>query len=170
MKIILLQDITTLGSKGDVKTVTSGYARNFLIPQKKAVVANTTRLKEFEKIIEKSKQQRLVEDQKFKELSEKISGITVTISEKATQKNQLYGSIDAKTIAEEIEKITKISLDPNFIKLPKSIKKLGSYEITIHFSPTIETTINVSVQASEEKEQIKKLLPKTAKKIKGKTS
>ena len=104
MKVVLLQDVKSLGKKDDIVNVSDGYARNFLLPKKLAVEATDTKLKEIsdkKKVLEKKKAQEMEE---AKALAEKLSNIEVVIKTKAGVSGKLFGSITAKDIADIIKR------------------------------------------------------------------
>lgn len=143
MKIILLEDLKTLGKKGDVKDVAEGYARNFLFPKKIAKLATEENIEENEqrKIQEKSGEE--AKKGELKALAEKIKNKKIII--KSKEKNgKLFGSISAKDIAEALKKEGLSVLDKDII-INEVIKKTGEYEITVVLSPEIKTVIKLEV-------------------------
>lgn len=164
MHVILIQDVPCLGVKGEVKKVASGYARNFLLPRRKAVLATPGRLREYQSMIDQLKKQQEIEQKHYAELIQQLSGVTITLEQKTSSKGQLYGSIDEQVIAKALEQKIKQSIKPEVIKLPKTIKETGNYEIFIQFTPQIQTSINVVVKAKvEEKTKKAKKEPTKAK-------
>ncbi|MEI6221277.1 MAG: 50S ribosomal protein L9 [bacterium] len=157
MQVILLQNVTDLGFKGEIKNVAAGYARNFLIPQQKAVLATKGLVAHHQKLINNRVKEHEEERLHFKTLAEQLKGKTLTFKEKASEKNQLYGSVDREHIADALKK-EKIRIEAKAIKLDKPIKQTGNFEVTINFSQDIQTTINIVVQPIEEpkKEETKK--------------
>lgn len=164
MQVILIQDVPSLGKKGEVKNVAKGFVRNFLIPQKKAVVATSKRLAEYEKLIAKRRNEMEMEKKQHQELMRAISGITVKVLQKASTQNHLFGSLDKDFIAKVLASEKQINLEPSMIKLEQPIKKIGNYEIMVQFSPEMKTSFNFAVQAIQEKKAVKsKTSAKTSK-------
>jgi large subunit ribosomal protein L9 len=144
MKVILLEDIKSLGKKNDIKEVSDGYARNFLFPRKKATPAtlmaikNAELKKEKETVLEKEKSEKL------KTLAEKIKNHEITISAEE-KKGKLFGSITVKLIAAELKK-ADLEVYPDCIIMKEAIKKTGHYEIPVKLSEQIETKINLEIK------------------------
>jgi large subunit ribosomal protein L9 len=143
MKVILSEDVKSLGHMGEVVNVSDGYARNFLLPKKFAVEANTKNLREFEhnKKIITERAAKIKES--FKSVADKLSSLTLTIKAKTGEDDKLFGSVTNMNVAEalaaaghDIDK-KKIVMEP--------IKKLGEYSVSIklHTDLTAEVKINV---------------------------
>jgi large subunit ribosomal protein L9 len=144
MEVILREDIDRLGHRGDVVKVAPGYARNFLLPKKLAVAATDAN----KKIVEQERQAHLRKEAKLKseaeDLSKLLGGITVTITQKAGENDQLFGSVTAKDIAEALEK-QNFTVDRRRILLEDPIKQLGEHKVGVrlHREVTTEVTVNV---------------------------
>ncbi len=146
MKIILKEDVKNLGRMGDIVNVAEGYARNFLIPRKLAVEANTKSIKALEhekKIIQEKAKKIKNADQ---ELSDRISSMTLTIRAKAGEEDKLFGSITTMDIAEAL-KNEDINIDRKKIALDEPIKRLGSYTVSVRIRPEIAAQLNIQVIA-----------------------
>lgn len=144
MRIILLQNIKGVGRIGDVKVVSDGYARNFLLPRKLAKPATDDTLKQVE--ILRSGAASL--DMKLKEDAQKLTKILENmifeIKEDANEDGHLYGSVDSKKIARELQK-RKINIDPRQIELGTHIKTVGEHEITLKLHPDVEARLKILV-------------------------
>ena len=146
MKVILLENIKKIGSIGDVIDVKRGYARNFLIANKKALYASKDNVKEVEKIkIELSKK----DNEKKKEASqiaEQISGQEYLVKKLSTENKELYGSVKPTEISKLIREQNKIDIKPSMIQPVEEIKTLGKFivNISLHSEVDAEITINVS--------------------------
>jgi len=144
MDVILREDIDKLGSRGEVVNVAAGYARNFLLPKRLAVAATDSN----KKIVEQERQAHLRKEAKDRteaeDLGKMMAGVTVIISQKAGENDQLFGSVTAKDIAEAIEK-KNFTIDRRKIQLDEPIKQLGEHKISIrlHKDVTAEVTVNV---------------------------
>lgn len=130
MKIILLQDISKVGKKYEVKNVKDGYGRNFLLPRKLAELATPGNLKNLEarKIAEEEKKKRT--EQKLLQTYEQLKDKEIIVSARANEEGELYGSVGVAEIAEELKK-QGFEIPEEHIKLEEKIKKTGEYEVPI---------------------------------------
>lgn len=144
MKVILTETIETLGIIGSEVNVAKGYARNYLLPQEKAVLAtpaNRTRL-EFEKKrfeIQIAKEKGLAE-----EMAKRLEGVSCTIAAKVSDEDRLYGSITVRDIVDALSK-QGIEIRKQMVLLPESIKNLGTYSIPVRVYKGVEPEITVEV-------------------------
>ena len=149
MKVILTQDVKSLGKKDEVVNVNDGYARNFLFPKGLAVEATAAALNQVKirQGAEKhKKEQELAEAQ---ELKKKLSDITVLIKSKAGANGKLFGSITSMDIAGQIKKDFNISIDKKMINLPEAIKTLGTTEVEIRLYQGVVAKVKVRVENEE---------------------
>ncbi len=145
MKIILLNDINSLGKKGDIKEVADGYARNFLLPQKLAEVATELAVKKIETIKKKITEGNKKDLEKNEKLASELDGREVLI--KAKEKNgKIFGSIGAKEIAKELKK-QKLEVGEKAIMLNEPIKDIGEKEVLVQLDHGIEANIKVIAEA-----------------------
>ena len=145
MKVILLCDVKGQGKKGQVIDVSDGYARNFLLPQKKAVLADARALGEA-KSKEAAAQYRLEEERKSAmALRDKINEVVVEIQIGHGQDGRLYGSVTAKDIAEELKKMLSTDIDKRKIVLKDAIKAYGNYSVEIKLHPEVSAKFTVKV-------------------------
>jgi large subunit ribosomal protein L9 len=131
MKVILLKDVSKLGRKYDVKTVSDGHALNLLIPQGVAVAATADALKRLE--VEKAKMEgkkKIHEDLLVKNLKD-LDGKTLTISGKANDKGHLFAGLHRDEIAAELTKQTQLQIDPSFLQIEHPIKEVGEHTIDV---------------------------------------
>ena len=146
MKVILLQDVKSLGKKGDLVTVSDGYARNFLFPRNVAKEANAQAMNEFRNA-EQSKQYKIdtaiAAAQKAKE---ELEGSKFVIKAKAGDKGKLFGSITAKEIAAEVKRQKHVDVDKRKVILKEDIKNLGDYEAEIKLYSGITANCTISVE------------------------
>ena len=159
MNIILLEKIKKLGDIGDEVKVKSGYARNFLVPNKKALYATSENRKYFEekKTEIKSQNDKLIKD--AKEKLKKISGQEVTLIRAASDSGQLFGSVSTKDIVNSLAE-KNISILKNEIDLNKSIKNLTYENVTINLHPEVSCEIILNVARSSEEASTQKKLGK----------
>lgn len=145
MKVILLQDVKSIGKKGDLCNVSDGYARNFLLPRKLAKEANAQAMNEF-KNAEAAKEYKVKkETEKAQENAKALSGKTVKIPAKAGQNGKLFGSVTAKELAEEIAKQYGVEVDKRKIALENDIKAFGTYNFDVKFYNGISASMSVVV-------------------------
>ena len=146
MKVILLCDVKGQGKKDQIIEVSDGYARNFLFPQKKAILADAKATNEL-KNKENSKQFKISEERKAAlELAEKIKKTNVEIKMEHGQDNRLYGSVTAKDIADELKKaLGGIEIDKRKITLKDPIKAYGTYTVEIKLYTDVVASFNVKV-------------------------
>ncbi|MDP5276059.1 50S ribosomal protein L9 [Chengkuizengella axinellae] len=147
MKVIFLQDVKGQGKKGEVKNVSEGYARNFLIPKglvKEATGSNVKQLEQKKKSEQKKKDQQKADAEL---LAKKIESTTIEMKTKAGEGGRLFGSITNKQIAEELKK-HKIVVDKRKIELDSPIRNLGVTKVPIKLHP--EVTAVAKVQVTEE--------------------
>jgi large subunit ribosomal protein L9 len=144
MEVILREDIDKLGTRGQMVKVTSGYARNFLLPKRLAVAATDSN----RKIVEQERQAHLRREAKetadAQELAKLMASVTVTIAQKAGENDQLFGSVTSRDIGEALEK-QGYTIDRRKILLGDPIRQLGEHKVTIrlHREVTIEIPLNI---------------------------
>ena len=146
MKVILLENVKRIGSIGEVIDVKRGFARNFLISNKKALYASKENIKEVEKIksnLAKKDNEKKAEAQK---ISEQINLKEYSINKLCTENKELYGSVKPTEISKLIQEENKIDIKPSMIQPVEEIKSLGKFKvkISLHSEVDAEITINVS--------------------------
>lgn len=145
MKVILLANVKGLGKKDEMVEAAEGYARNYLLPRKLAILADNKAQNEL-KGKEASRQHKIEEETKAaKELAEKLSGITVKIRSSSGADGRLYGAVTAKDIAEALEKDFGIHVDKRKLDLADSIKNYGTYAVTVKLYTDITGKFSVVV-------------------------
>jgi len=156
MEIILLEHIAKLGKMGDKVNVKSGYARNFLLPQKKALRATEANLAYFEKQrAELEAHNKALFDEANKK-AEELKGFNAVLIRQAAETGQLYGSVTIRDIAAAINE-SGVALERRFVSLDKPIKYLGVYPVALSLHPEVSQTIlvNVARTQDEAKKQLK---------------
>lgn len=131
MKVIFLQDVPRVGKRHDVKDVNDGYAANFLLPRKLAIVATKEALAELERRKQNIEIERAVQDDLLKKNLEEIKGKVLHMTGKADDKGHLFQGIHAKEIAAAMKSEHHADISPDVIVLDKSIKQIGEFEIPI---------------------------------------
>ncbi len=142
MKVILTQDVKSVGKKGQMVEVSEGYGTNFLLPRKLAIPATKTNVNELKNKEASEEHKKEVE---LQELSEKLKSLKIKISAKIGDNGKLFGSITNKEIASEIEKQYNIKLDKKKIVLDEAIKTLGVHSVVIKLHPKVSVKINVHI-------------------------
>lgn len=144
MEVILREDVEKLGARGQVVKVAPGFARNFLLPKKLAVAATEAN----KKIVEQERQSHLRKEAKLKgeaeDLAKLMSGVTVTIAQKAGENDQLFGSVTSKDVADALA-AKNYTIDRRKIQLDEPIKQLGEFKVPVrlHKDVTAEVTVQV---------------------------
>ena len=144
MEVILREDVEKLGTRGQLVKVAPGYARNFLLPNRMAVPATEAN----KKIVEQERQAHLRRDAKLAseagDLGKLLSAVSITITQKAGENDQLFGSVTSKDIAEALEK-QGYTVERRKIALEEPIKTLGEFKVPVklHREVTAEITVNV---------------------------
>jgi large subunit ribosomal protein L9 len=145
MNVILLRDVDDLGGKGDVVDVSSGYARNYLLPKRMAMKATAGAIKQAEKL----RQQRLEAEAKAKAeaeaLAKNLVGSRVVIAARASDEGKLFGSVGAHDIAEAIKKFSGVEVANQTIDIQQPIKEIGLHEVTIRPHEEVEFPITLDV-------------------------
>ena len=150
MKVILLENIRKIGSIGEIIDVKRGFARNYLIAQKKALFASSDNIKEVEKLkTELSKKDQDKKNQ-AREISEKIKNKEFEIKKLSTENKELYGSVKPTEISKLLQEKESITVNPSLIQPAKEIKSLGTYKVILNLHSEIQTEIKIKVVAQEE--------------------
>lgn len=144
MKIILMTDVPALGRRGEQKDVATGYARNFLLPQKLAVLATPANLKNLDHL----KRQREREDGKALEaaraLAATIEGLTLEVAARASDDGRLYGSVTAQDVVDFLEK-RQVAVERRRVQLDEPIKALGDYSVPVRLHSEVTASLPVRV-------------------------
>jgi large subunit ribosomal protein L9 len=144
MDVILREDIDNLGARGEVVKVAPGYARNFLLPKRLAVEATDAN----RKIVEQERQAHLRKEAKLKseaeDLSKLMSGVSVTITQKAGENDQLFGSVTAKDVTDALA-AKNFTVDRRKVQLDEPIKQLGEYKVPVRLHKDVTAEITVTV-------------------------
>jgi large subunit ribosomal protein L9 len=148
MEVILREDIEKIGHRGQVVRVANGFARNYLLPRRLAVQATESN----KKIVDQERQAHLRREAKEKgeagDLAKLLSAVKITISQKAGDQEQLFGSVTAKDIAEALEK-QNFTIERRKIHLDEPIKQLGDYKVPIRLHREVTVEIDVHVAKEE---------------------
>ena len=146
MKVILLQDVKTLGKKGDIEEVNDGYARNFIFPKKFGVEANAKNMNDLK--LQKANDERvaaknLADAQEFAKVLESKE---VIVKLKTGEGGKTFGSVSSKEIADEAKAQHDLDIDKKKIQLTEPIKNLGTYEVVVKLHPQVRAKLKVTVK------------------------
>ncbi len=149
MQIVLLERIAKLGQMGDVVTVKDGYARNFLLPQGKALRANKANLERFENERQQLETINLERKSEAEKVHDKLNGSTFVVIRQSGDSGQLYGSVTSRDIAETLTQ-AGVEAKRNQIAIDQPIKVLGLHEVGIVLHPDVDTSVVINVARTEE--------------------
>ena len=147
MKVILLQDVKPHGKKGDVVEINDGYARNYILPKKLGVEANSANVNDLK--LQKANQEKIAAKQlaDAKELGEKLEKIKVVLKIKTGEGGKTFGSITAKEIAAELKKQHNIDVDKKKIVVSDPIKSIGSFSVNVKLHTQVNAELSISVDS-----------------------
>lgn len=145
MKVILLEDVKTLGKKGDIVEVSDGYARNFVLPKKLGVEANAKNKNDLK--LQKANADKVAKEQleAAQELAKTLETKEVTLKIKSGEGGRTFGSVSSKEIAQAAKEQCGLELDKKKIQLPEPIKALGAYEVGVKLHPKVTGKLKVKV-------------------------
>ena len=149
MKVILLENIRRIGSIGDVIDVKRGFARNYLIANKKGLYASKENIKQVEKIKSELNKKDLEKKKIAKQIHDNVNGNTYEVKKLSTENNELYGSVKPTEIAKLIYDKMKIDIKPSMIQPIYEIKSLGKFKVKISLHSEVDAQIMVSVMSEE---------------------
>lgn len=145
MKVILLQDVKSLGKKGDIVDVNDGYARNFVLPKKLGVEANGKNMNDLK--LQKANEQKVAKEKldAAKAFAEEMSKESVTVSIKAGEGGRTFGSVSSKEIAQAYKEQCGKEIDKKKIQLPEPIRSFGVVEVSVKLHPEVTGKLTVKV-------------------------
>lgn len=151
LTVLLLEDVASLGKAGDIVTVSEGYARNSLFPEGRGALAGEKAHKQAEarRAALQAESNRVLAQAQA--LAEKLEGTELTLKarRKADEGGEIYGTVTARHVADELNRAAQLSLKPKDIKLKQAITRLGGHDILVSLSPEVEIKIHVTVSADE---------------------
>jgi len=145
MKVLLTEDVPTLGLAGEVHTVARGYARNYLLPRREAILATKGALKQAEDIRQAAIRKRAQERSNADAQAEVLTGQQLLFNVRAGENDRLYGSITTSDISTRLEDAVEFEVDRRRIALNQPIRELGLYDVTIRLMAEVEATFSVAV-------------------------
>lgn len=163
MKVLLLKDVYNLGRAGEVKRVADGYARNFLIPQKLAVIATVGALKQVEKIQAAAAKQRQLLNEEMSGLAEQIAALELLFKAKVGETGKLYGSITQQMIIDSVNEKLNVNLDRHQVE-SQPLRDEGEHMVRVRLTFDLVPEVKVVVESDEEPKEEKAPKRKSAKK------
>ena len=147
MQVILLEDVKSLGKKGEIVNVNDGYARNFILPKKLGLEATSKNLNDLK--LQKQNDEKVAQEKldAAKALAEEIKEKSITVKIQAGVEGKVFGSISSKEIATEAKKQLNMDIDKKKIVIPDAIKSLGTYNVNIKLHKDVTATLAVKVEA-----------------------
>ena len=149
MKVILLENLKKIGTIGEVIEVKRGFARNFLIANKKALYASKENIKQVEKIKSDLSKKDDEKKQNAKKISEKINKKEYTVSKLSTENKELYGSVKPTEISKIIYEKSNVEIKPSMIQPVREIKSIGKFKVKISLHSEVEAEIMIIVNSAE---------------------
>ena len=149
MKVILLENVKRIGSIGEVIDVKRGFARNFLIANKKALYASKENISEVEKIKSDLSKKDNEKKKEAIQISENINGKEYLVNKLSTENNELYGSVKPTEISKLIKEENKIDIKPSMIQPLSEIKSLGKFKVKLTLHSEVDAEITVNVQSAD---------------------
>ena len=149
MKVILLENVKRIGSIGEVIDVKRGFARNFLIANKKALYASKENIKEVEKIKADLSKKDNERKQEAAKIAEQINNKEYSVQKLSTENNELYGSVKPTEISKLIQEENKIEIKPSMIQPVEEIKSLGKFKVKISLHSEVDAEIKINVSSAD---------------------
>lgn len=147
-KLLLVDDVDHLGRKGDIVEVRSGYARNFLLPQGKAMVADARTIRMQAKLQEERRQRALQDRQESEKLAERFVDLVIETTVNTDQEGKMYGSVTAADIVELLLAQHKMEIEKRFVHLKHPIKELGTHVIHFRLKEGVEANCTLKVESN----------------------
>jgi len=149
MKVILLENLKRIGSIGEIIDVKRGFARNYLIANKKALYASKENISQVEKIKTELSKKDNEKKQEAKQIAEQINKKEYSVKKLSTENNELYGSVKPTEIAKLIQTENKIDVKPSMIQPLKEIKSIGKFKVKVSLHSEVEAEITINVESAE---------------------
>ena len=145
MKVILLEDVKTLGKKGEIVDINEGYARNFVLPKKLGIEANAKNLNDLKLANKRAEKKAQEELEAARELAKVVEAEPVRTTIKVGEGGRTFGTVSSKEIAQAAKEQRGLELDKKKIQLPEALKNFGSYEVNVklHVQVTAKLTVKV---------------------------
>jgi len=145
MKVVLLEDVKSLGKKGEIVEVSEGYARNFIIPKKKGVEANNENLNTLK--LQKANEEKIAKEklEAARELAAKLNNASISLSIKSGKDGRAFGSVSSKEIEEAIKVQLGLEIDKKKLVIAEPIKTFGNHEVKVKLHKDVTAGLNVKV-------------------------
>lgn len=153
MKVLFLEDVRPTARAGDIKEVKNGFARNYLIPQKLAVLATTHEIERAEGLRKEAEARRKAEAAEWRDLVDKLKEEPIKVIVRTGPTGRLYGSVTTAMIATEIETLVEREVDRRAIRIPAPIRVLGKYSVPVSFADEVETNLDILVEPDEDSQE-----------------
>jgi large subunit ribosomal protein L9 len=150
MKVVLLENIPGKGRAGEIKEVSKGFARNFLLPRGLALEATPAIIKETEARLEKERREEVIDRDKLVELAQQIEGKEIHFKARAGAGDRLFGSVTAADIAEELSQVIGSVIDKKKIDIEKPLRQAGSHEVVVRLAGDIKPQITVVIEEEQD--------------------
>lgn len=147
MKVILMQDVKKLGIKGEIKELSDGYARNYLIPKGLVMEATSSKLKEAQEKNVRDEKKKVKEYEKAEALKSRLDGKNIEIKVKTGGSDKLFGAVTAREIADILQKDFNIVIDKKKIDIKEPIKHLGEFPVKLKLYPAVQAEIKLTVKS-----------------------
>ena len=147
-RLLLLQDVANVGRKGDLVQVKPGFARNFLVPQKHAIVADASVVKIQARLKEERSKQAIIDQQASEEVKVRLASLVVTTDAKVDPDGHMYGSINAHGIVDLLEE-EGIKIDRRMVLIDQPFKRMGTYTVNLKLKEGVEAHFNLKIEAEE---------------------
>lgn len=147
MDIILLQDIDKVGETYEVVTVKNGFARNFLIPTKKAVIANQTNLAKLDELKQKHAEELAAQIGEFQAVADRLKEVTLKIGAKAGTSGKIFGSVTNTSIAQALREQCEVEVIRSKVELADEVKELGTFKANVRLHPEVIAEVSFEVVA-----------------------
>tara|TARA_Y100001960_G_scaffold114809_1_gene122932 strand:+ start:221 stop:676 length:456 start_codon:yes stop_codon:yes gene_type:complete len=149
MKVILLENVKRIGSIGEIIDVKRGFARNFLIANKKALYASKENIKEVEKIKAELSKKDNEKKKDAAQVADQINGKEYSVKKLSTENNELYGSVKPTEISKLIKEENKVDIKPSMIQPVEEIKSLGKFKVKISLHSEVDAEVTIIVSSSD---------------------
>ncbi len=148
-KLLLLEDVEALGRSGEIVSVKPGYARNYLLPQGLAVIADKQALRQQQRLKEERQKKAIADKQESDQIAARLEGITLTTVVKVDHEGHMYGSVTAHEIVHILQEQQNIELEKKSIQLKHPIKTTGVHAIPVKLKEGVTTSFNLKVMSEE---------------------
>ncbi|TYB32153.1 MAG: 50S ribosomal protein L9 [Candidatus Mcinerneyibacterium aminivorans] len=153
MKIILKENVSNLGEKGEVVDVKDGYARNYLIPQGMALPHNKKTKRMMDTLIQQEEQKVQREEEEYQKKLEEVKGIKLAAKQKAGEDGKLFGTVTTQDVSDLIKEEQGVEIDKKYIVLEQHISTVGEYDVKVKFAQGYEANFSITVNAEDSEKE-----------------